>query len=360
MAQRLKVKTSDLKEVVKKLSSFYTPSKLYDYSNFVTIEVVEGMLCFDMCIIVGEATNNALVTTWFDLGGVDEDIPPMALNFQQLSNFIKIVKSPTIEFVMENKSISLIAGNSIHVFESSTVRIPTKIVNSMSEMRTSEVKELDFSGKKVYNNIRTTGDFLTMNTLNFSLYGIMATPQGTFATNGFVLSRYVDDTFKDIEGSIFFPAYLKPILKSLENESFKMKVRDRLVYLKGKDFEFYFEEWMNKKDYPITKLETILSNSLTPIEEDTQVFMNALSEISTFTEVITIDFKSGIITNKEGTHTISIKAQSNLDTLNFHADLVPKDSITWDSIEVDTATPRIKFISSSLTKLAMGMTRGTD
>lgn len=305
MVQRLNFNTDVILNIVKTLDSVFTPSKIYDYANFITIQGNGLELVFEMCVILDGASTDAMVRLKALYNG--EPFEPIVLGYDTLSKVVKTCKDETIDLEVGDTT-AIVTSRSKHYLERSTVGIPVAIRKRLDEfIITKENELLDFNLLNAYNILRDVGGILQEGTtLRRDLFGIYADENYTVASTG--ITTVWETAFK-LSKPFLFPKAFLDIAKSLPKLGVQAAIEDHVIYLKGKGFECYVSEWSGFRTYPAKKLKQIYdANNFGMIEvEDVGGLLQALREIFTFTEVAHINLSEGTVCNETKTNTVHFK-----------------------------------------------------
>lgn len=298
MAQRLTLKTEFLMDVVKTFDTMYTPDKLYDYANFITIYAEEGLIFFEMCVILDGASNDAMVRLNENVGD-GLNLPPIILNFVDFKNAIKNAKGDDIILDISEKTVKIHNTKMEHTLVASTVAIPSQIVNVLEGISsTSRAKLVDFNLAKLYNNMNDVGANLTSNTLRTELYGIMCTPEYMVATDGLSMTYQFG---KFLPEPFMFPKHSLRILKMLPKLMTKYVIVDHRIYFEGVGFQCYIGEWGGYKTFPVNGIGKLIESADIKIPDGVGLF-EAIKQCHKFGELAVIKFNQGTVSNKKGTH----------------------------------------------------------
>lgn len=313
MAQRLTFNVDTIKDIAKTFDTMYVQDKLYDYANYITLYGTGNRIYFEMCVIMDGASNDAMVRVWEDVEC--EPFDKIVINFEEFKSMAKSFKSETVNFDLDGRNLTIVAGKTTHVSEASSVSIPrqiTDILDSFFEKNTSKL--VDFNLLKLYNNMNDIGSNLTVNTLNSQLYGIMSTPDFIVSTDGFSIGIHKGQHLAE---PFMFPKHSLRILKMLPKIGAKYAILDHRMYIKGINFECYLGEWSGYKNYPIDKIGSLLNLEMKEVF-DAQAAFDAIKQCHQFDEIAVVEFGKGIVRNQRGTHIEHFEASEGFDGSAMH------------------------------------------
>lgn len=347
MGKRLEFKTEQLLDMVSTFSAMYTPDKLYDYSNYITLYARSGVLFGEMCVIMGGASNDALVRLYRD-GVGDLEFDRLVVNFEELLKFMKNAKDETTTLEIEGNALKLLSGKATHISNVSTVHLPTKILGTLDNFFTNNTKEMvDFSLLSLYNNMNDIGSTLTLSTLKPVLYGIMHTSEYLLATNGFYVSSYVDSSIKE---PFLFPKHSIKIFKTLPKLEARYAIQDRKIFIEGHGYQCYIGEWSKVSDYKYDVLVNIIEDTNTKKVNEPSEVIEAANACLSFQDIVHLYLGKGYAISADGKHKVEFPpTESYGDTrLTFHRDVFLKNS---DIEDLQFSTERMYGKASSLNKI---------
>jgi hypothetical protein len=347
MGKRLEFKTVQLMDMVSTFDSMYTPDKLYDYSNYITLYARSGVLFGEMCVILGGASNDALVRLYRD-GIGDLEFDRLVVNFGELLKFLKNAKGETTVLEIEGNALKLLSGKSTHLSNVSTVNIPSKILNTLDNFFTNDDREMvDFSLLSLYNNMNDIGSPLTLSTLKPVLYGIMHTSEYLLATNGFYISSYLDSSIKE---PFLFPKHSIKIFKTLPKLEARYAIHNRKIFIEGLGYQCYIGEWSKISDYKYDVLINVIEdNNVIEVNNPSEV-IEAAKACLAFQDIVHLYLGKGYAISANGKHKVEFPPTETYEDvrLTFHRDVFLKDSAV-DSLHFNIE--RMYGKASSLNKV---------
>lgn len=297
MAQRLTFNVETIQDIAKTFDTMYVADKLYDYANYITIYGTGSRIYFEMCVIMDGASNDAMVRMWEDIES--EPFDKIIINFEEFKNMAKSFKTETVDFELNGKNFTIMAGKTKHIAEASTVSIPRQITDILDNFFTQNRDKLvDFNFLKLYNNMNEIGSNLTVNTLNSQLYGIMSTPEFVVSTDGFSMGIHMGEHLAE---PFMFPKHSLRILKMFPKLMAKYAIVDHRIYIEGVGFQCYVGEWSGYKNYPVDTIKSLIKADLTEVN-DAQNALNAIKQCHDFSDLAFVEFGKGVVRNEKGTH----------------------------------------------------------
>ena len=355
MVQRLTLDTRLLKDMVGTLETMYSPNKLYDYSNQVTLYCKREYLICEMCVILDGASNDAMIRLSEPAHEGAQSFDPLTINFDEFRTFVKSIKIDTTTTIeVDGKSITITAGKSKHVMQLSTSTIPTSIVNTLKSF--SEQKFVDFNLLKLYNNMNEIAENLTLNTLSAGLFGIMNTPNWLASSDGFSIGAALD---YQLPHNFLFPKHALKIFKALPKISARYAIHDHRFACVGSGFELYMGEWSGYKAYPIDAVTKHLE-AVYPTVVDGVGALEAIRRCHMFGDLAYVNFGLGIVTNKSKTHTESFTPTPSLGDkeIIIHQEVVPKNAVV-ESMMVSLEKNVLKIIGAKRVHILLGLKEDT-
>lgn len=323
MGRTSEINPEDFDNKIKLLKDFFSPSKVYPYSNYITITARGNRVEFKLPIIIGEAINSGCMAIVVEVEVIEpfEIIVPC----KEFLAACAITKGTPVTLDTSNGHLTIGNGRKeLRVpLGTSSEGIPAKISHDFEVMRQVPISPFDINA--LNDILDTIGKEIKAQTIDFDFHGVYITKDESYVTNGMSITKYN----KGLEGGPYYiPYFAIKIFKSFKD--IDMAVASKVLYEGKSPFlyftmdgvKFYMQEWMGKATYPAEAIRGLYSNS-NLIELDVFSIADALLDISTLGKFVHLNFREGIATDEQQRITVDIPKMDQPD-ISFTSELLPR------------------------------------
>ena len=352
---KVSIPTLDLTKIIKLMEAFYKPSKIFEYSNHITIKGGGGYIYFQLPVIES-GSSNAVISYRYDCV-VDEPFD-VAVNFEQLAKVVQTCKSAVLTLTVQDHL--LITFDSYrHVLSLTTWVIPPKIRSTLLDFRSNLTRENAnfYKVKDLYEALKSVSEDLNGNMLaKAGLDGIYMGVDGIMVTDGLKLSH----TEFTSTMALYFPRTIVKILKEFpQNSNIVLTKRDGIAYSICDNIEMYFEEWMYADKFPKEKLDAFLRQECIPFVKDVEDFMEKFSTMYQFSDRIILDGEKNQIISQDGTTVIGCDFLSD-KVIHVHGTNIPKSvfKTQWTNVNLIGPMDALHFTNGKEQKVLLPLRKG--
>lgn len=323
MGRTSEINPEDFDIKIKLLKDFFSPSKVYPYSNYITITAREGIVELKLPIIIGEAINSGGMAIKVEAEVIEpfEIIVPC----KEFLDACAITKGTPVTLDTSNGHLTIGNGRKeLRVPLGTTAEgIPVKISHDFEIMKQEATTTFDINA--LIDILDTIGKEIKAQTIDFDFHGVYITEDESYVTNGMSITKYS----KGIEGGPYYiPYFAIKLFKSFKDSDISIASKELyegkspFMYFTMDGVEFYMQEWMGKATYPAEAIRGLYSNT-NLVELDVFKIADALLDISTLGKFVHLNFREGVATDEQKRITVEIPKMDQPD-ISFTSELLPR------------------------------------
>lgn len=334
-----RVDGKDLKDKIKILLSFFTPSKIYYYGNYTQVKVYEDTIEFTQVNIVGEAINTGLLEVSVQGEYYLEEEKVINVPTEELKKIVNQIPEEVNEVIVTDTSLTITSQDkeiTIPVVDSD---VPRNLIENHELIKQAveepiSIKELNKAINEV--NHATKGVIVS-----YDNYAIYLENESVYVNKGVRITRhYLTEPLGLTEG-LYLPLYMVPVLKQLDNENVQLARSttvsgEDLVMVRGDNFAIHFQEWYSKNEFPLDAIKQMTQLSQ---PQATPEYLTALGDLSTADKVLELNLTDSQIRTKDGKIEIDVP-QMNAPKVYISTEVMPKkaEMRKYHSVEVGPST----------------------
>lgn len=308
---------------VKLLRDFFSPSKVYPYSNYLSIKAEGDSVEFSLPLIIGEAISTGCMTIKVNV----EVLEPfdVIVPCKEFLEACKVSLGTEITLTRTKGYLSINNGRRDLKVPLATAGegIPTKIRHDFEVLK-QEPKE-PFNIKDLNDILGRIGKEIKAQTIDYAYHGIYITNTQSYVTNGMSITKYD----KGLDGGHYYiPFFSLKLFKAFDSDTMEVArkelYQDKSPFLcfKDGDVEFYIQEWMAKNTYPAGPIHDLFLND-NLIELDVEEVSSALMDVTSMGRFAHLDFKEGIMYDEQRRITATIPTLDE-PPISFTSELLPR------------------------------------
>ena len=334
-----RVDGKDLKDRIKILLSFFTPSKIYYYGNYTQVKVHEDVIEFTQVNIVGEAINTGLLEVSVQGEHYLEEEKVINVPTEELKKIVNQIPEEVNDIVVADNYLAIISYDkeiTIPVVDSD---VPRNLIENHELIKQVDGSAIDI---KLLNKAINEVNHATKGVIvSYDNYAIYLENESVYVNKGVRITRqYLTEPLELTEG-LYLPLYMVPVLKQLDDENVKLARTttvsgEDLVMVRGDNFAIHFQEWYSKREFPIGPIKQM--TQLTQ-PQATPEYLAALGDLSTADKVLELDLTNSQIRTKDGKIEIDVPAL-NTPKVYISTEVMPKkaEMKKYHSVEVGPST----------------------
>ena len=208
-----RVDGKDLKDKIKILLSFFTPSKIYYYGNYTQVKVREDVIEFTQVNIIGEAINTGLLEVSVQGEHYLEEEKVINVPTEELKKIVNQIPEEVNDIVVADNYLAIISYDkeiTIPVVDSD---VPRNLIENHELIKQVDGSVIDI---KLLNKAINEVNHATKGVIvSYDNYAIYLENESVYVNKGVRITRqYLTEPLELTEG-LYLPLYMVPVLKQI-------------------------------------------------------------------------------------------------------------------------------------------------
>ena len=338
-----RVDGKELKDKIKMLLSFYTPSKIYYYGNYARVRAFENVIEFTQVQIVGEAINTGLLEVQVQGEQYLEEEVIVMVHTEELKKIVNQIVEDTCDVVVADNYIAIESWEKSITIPVADSDVPKNLIDNHNYVK--EATKYPINIKEINKAIAVVNQATKGVIVSYDNHAIYLENDSVIVNKGVRVTRHYPAMPLGLTEGLYLPLYMVPVLKHLEDENVQMgRVTtphgEELVMVKGDSFAIHFQEWFSKEQFPLDSIKQL--TALQALVE-TPEYISTLGDLSTADKVLELDLANGEISTRDKKIVADVPS---LVTPKVHisTEVMPKKAELrkYKSIEVGPSTVRFQ------------------
>lgn len=339
-----RVDGKELKDKIKMLLSFYTPSKIYYYGNYARVRAFEDVIEFTQVQIVGEAINTGLLEVQVQGEQYLEEEVIVMVHTEELKKIVNQIVEDTCDVVVADNYIAIESWEKSITIPVADSDVPKNLIDNHNYVK--EATKYPINIKEINKAIAVVNQATKGVIVSYDNQAVYLENYYAHVNKGVRITTHTLDTPLGLTEGLYMPLYMIPVLKHLEGEYVTIQRRmslqgEELVMLQGNGVTIHFQEWYSKDLFPLEMVKQLTQPQHLP---PTPEYIEVLGEISTASTILNLDLDNGLIQTKDGNIVSEVPQVPGTPKVFISTEVMPKKAELrkYKSIEVGPSTVRFQ------------------